>query len=178
MIDIDASDARIVDIYKGIIKPLKDEAESVSVRINIEAEGDLSEQLLKMKVKETLQQLKSKYTFEEVPASSKKIESFISTLVHKFSRDEKMLFETLAFIIGLVYGYVKPGKEKRWELFKKGIMYGIILGIFFGFIGLFIGGLLYSAATAIGMFITVIILVVIFIIGTFIGDVLEVAIKK
>ena len=66
----DASDARIVDIYKGIIKPLKDEAKSVSVRINIEAEGDLSEQLLKMKVKETLQQLKSKYSFKEVPASS------------------------------------------------------------------------------------------------------------
>jgi len=42
----------------------------------------------------------------------------------------------------------------------------------------FIGGLVYSAASAIGMFITVIILVVIFIIGTFIGDLLEVAIKK
>ena len=50
---------------------MKDEAENVSVRINIEAEGDLSEHLLKMKVKETLQQLKSKYSFEEVPASSK-----------------------------------------------------------------------------------------------------------
>jgi micrococcal nuclease len=73
---------------------------------------------------------------------------------------------------------MKPGKEKRWELFKKGIIYGIILVIIFGFIRLFIGGLVYSAATAIGMFITVIILVVIFIIGTFIGDILEVAIKK
>jgi hypothetical protein len=70
-IAIDASDARIVDIYKGIIKPLKDEANSVSVRITIEAEGDLSEQLLKMKVKETLQQLKSNYSFEEVPAYDK-----------------------------------------------------------------------------------------------------------
>ncbi len=93
--------------------------------------------------------------------------------------DKKMfIFETLAFIIGLIYGYVKHGKEKRWKLFKKGIRYGIILGIFFGIIGLFVGGLIYSAATAIGMFITVIILVVIFIIGTFIGDLLEVAIKK
>jgi len=42
----------------------------------------------------------------------------------------------------------------------------------------FIIGLIYSAATAIGMFITVIILVIIFIIGTFIGDILEVAMKK
>ena len=89
-----------------------------------------------------------------------------------------MLFEILAFIIGLIYGYVKPGKEKRWELFKKGIIYGIILGIIFGFIGLFIGGLIYSEATAIGMFITVLILVLIFILGTSIGDISKVAIKK
>jgi predicted permease len=107
-----------------------------------------------------------------------KIEKFIYPLTFRIYEGEKMLFEILAFIIGLIYGYVKPGKEKRWELLKKGILYGIILGIIFGFIGLFIGGLIYSAATAIGMFITVIILVVIFIIGTFIGDILEVAIKK
>jgi tryptophan-rich sensory protein len=110
--------------------------------------------------------------------SGEKIEKFIYSCPIIILEAEKMLFEILALIIGLIYGYVKPGKEKRWELFKKGIMYGIILGIIFGFIGLFMGGLVYSAASAIGMFITVIILVVIFIIGTFIGDLLEVAIKK
>ncbi|MCK4475355.1 MAG: hypothetical protein KAU16_01365 [Methanophagales archaeon] len=89
-----------------------------------------------------------------------------------------MIFETLAFIVGLVYGYVKPGKEKRWELFKKGIMYGVILGIIFGLIGFFVGGLFLFAVSAIGIFINVVFLVVIFIAGTFIGDLLEVAIKK
>lgn len=89
-----------------------------------------------------------------------------------------MILEIFAFIIGLAYGYVKPGKEKRWELFKKGIVYGIILGIIFGIIGFFVGGLFLFAVGAIGMFIEVIFLVVIFIIGTFIGDLLEVAIKK
>ena len=64
-INIDASNVMLVDIYKGIIKPLKDEADSISVKIDIEAEGKLSDQLLKMKVKETLQQLNSEYTFEE-----------------------------------------------------------------------------------------------------------------
>ena len=89
-----------------------------------------------------------------------------------------MIFEILAFIIGVVYGYVKPGKEKRWALFKKGIVYGIIIGIIFGIIGFFVGGLFLFATSAIGIFIGVIILVIIFIVGTFIGDVLEVAIKK
>ena len=47
------------------MKPLKDEADNVTVWINIAAEGDLSERLLKMKVRETLQQLNSEYTFDE-----------------------------------------------------------------------------------------------------------------
>jgi len=89
-----------------------------------------------------------------------------------------MIFEILAFVIGVVYGYVKLGKEKRWELFKKGIVYGIILGIIFGLIGFFFGGLFLFAVSAIGIFIEVIFLVIIFIIGTFIGDILEVALKK
>jgi len=89
-----------------------------------------------------------------------------------------MIFVILAFIIGLVYGYVKPGKEERWDLLKKGIVYGIIVGIIFGVIAFFAGGLLFFAAGAIGMFIEVVFLVVIFIVGTFIGDVLEDAIKK
>jgi cation transporter-like permease len=89
-----------------------------------------------------------------------------------------MILAILAFIIGLVYGYAKPGKEKRWELFKKGIVYGIILGIVFGIIGFFVGGLFLFAAGAIGIFINVVFLVIVFIFGTFIGDILEVAIKK
>jgi predicted permease len=89
-----------------------------------------------------------------------------------------MIFVTLAFIIGLVYGYAKPGKEKRWELFKRGTVYGIALGIIFGLIGFFVGGPLLFAASALGIFVNVVILVIVFIAGTFIGDLLEVALKK
>jgi len=89
-----------------------------------------------------------------------------------------MILEILAFIIGLVYGYVKPGKENRWELLKKGAMFGVILGIIFGLIGFFVGGLFLFAVTTIGIIIEVIFLVIIFIIGTFIGDLLEAALKK
>ncbi len=89
-----------------------------------------------------------------------------------------MIFVTLAFIVGLVYGYANPGKEDRWELLKKGVVYGIIIGVILGLIGFFVGGPLLFAASAIGIFIEVIFLVIVFIAGTFIGDILEVAIKK
>jgi hypothetical protein len=92
-----------------------------------------------------------------------------------------MWLELLVFIIGLVYGYAKPGKEDRWALLKKGAIYGIILGVVFGLIGFFAGsylgsvagGLLFFAGSTIFIFISVVILVIIFIVGTFIGDALE-----
>ena len=89
-----------------------------------------------------------------------------------------MIFELLALVAGLVYGYANPGKEDRWALLKKGAIYGIILGVVFGLIGLFIGGVFLFAAGAIGTFISVVVLVIIFIIGKLIGDILEVALKK
>jgi cytochrome c biogenesis protein CcdA len=89
-----------------------------------------------------------------------------------------MILYILAFIIGLVYGYVKPGKENRWELLKKGALFGVILGIIFGVIGFFVGGLFLFAVTTIGIIIEVIFLIILFILGTFIGDILETTFKK
>ena len=87
------------------------------------------------------------------------------------------ILDILAFIVGLVYGYVKPGKEKRWELLKRGFVYGIILGLILGFIGLLRGGLVLSVKTAIGTLIEVVILTIMFIIGAFFGDLLETVVK-
>lgn len=51
---------------------------------------------------------------------TQKIKKFIYAPPQYNFRSEKMILEILAFVFGLVYGYVKPGREKRWELFKKG----------------------------------------------------------
>jgi len=69
-------------------------------------------------------------------------------------------------------------KGRALGSFQEGSCVRIIVGIIFGVIAFFAGGLLFFAAGAIGMFIEVVFLVVIFIVGTFIGDVLEDAIKK
>ncbi len=82
------------------------------------------------------------------------------------------LLEILTIAIGVVYGYLKPGKEDRKALLKKGLLIGIILALIFVGLGALAGGrfLLFGGALA---FIEVIILAVLFIIGTFIGDWLE-----
>ena len=85
------------------------------------------------------------------------------------------ILEILIIIIGIIYGYMKPGKEDRSTLLKKGVVIGIILGAIMVVLGLIGGGgllLLGSLAGAV-VFIEVIILAVLFIIGTYIGDMLE-----
>jgi hypothetical protein len=84
-------------------------------------------------------------------------------------------FEILVIIIGIIYGYMKPGKEDRSALLKKGVVIGIILGVIMVVLGL-IGGkglLLLGGLVGAVVFIEVIILAVLFIIGTYIGDMLE-----
>jgi hypothetical protein len=84
-------------------------------------------------------------------------------------------FEILIVIIGIIYGYMRPGKEDRSALFKKGIVIGIILGAIMVMLGLFGGRgfLLLGGLVGAAVFIEVIILAVLFIIGTYIGDMLE-----
>ncbi len=83
--------------------------------------------------------------------------------------------EILIVIIGIIYGYMKPGKENRSALLKRGVVIGIILGAIMVVLGL-LGGrtmLLLGSLAGVAVFIEVIILAVLFIIGTYIGDMLE-----
>ena len=83
--------------------------------------------------------------------------------------------EILIIIIGIIYGYMKPGKEDRSALLKKGVVIGIILGAIMVVLGLIGGGgiLLLGGLAGAVVFIEVIILAILFIIGTYIGDMLE-----
>ncbi|MDD1656910.1 MAG: hypothetical protein LUQ41_00405 [Methanomicrobiales archaeon] len=93
-----------------------------------------------------------------------------------------MWFELLILIIGIVFGYLRKGKEDFMGLLKQGAIVGIIFAVIFGLLAYFLapGGI--SLATgfmgAIGIFIGIIILVIIFIIGAFIGDYLEKMMEK
>ncbi|MDI6639951.1 MAG: hypothetical protein QMC85_03920 [Methanocellales archaeon] len=90
-----------------------------------------------------------------------------------------MVLELLVGIAGLIYGYVKPGKEDKMALLKKGSMIGLALGVIFSLLSLFLGaGLLFAITTIVGVLISVIYLTIIFIVGTFIGDWLEIKLKK
>jgi hypothetical protein len=87
--------------------------------------------------------------------------------------------DVLAIVVGAIYGYVKPGKEQKAELLKKGAKFGIILGVILSLLNLVLGGgIILASATIIGTLIGIVYLTIMFIIGTFIGDFLEEKIKK
>ena len=82
------------------------------------------------------------------------------------------LIETLTFVLGIIYGYVSPGRENRGALLRKGLIIGVVLAIILVAVGLFVGGTI-MALSGMAVFIEVVILTVLFIIGTWIGDWLE-----
>lgn len=88
--------------------------------------------------------------------------------------------EILTIVIGIIYGYLKPGKEDRMVLLKKGVYIGIILGLIFTGLGMLINVkfLLLSSIVGFVIFVEIIIIVLLFIVGTFIGDMIEEKIKS
>jgi amino acid transporter len=93
-----------------------------------------------------------------------------------------MLFELLIFVIGIVFGYLRKGKEDLMGLLKQGAIIGIIFAVIFGLIYMFLdsGGISLTTFVggSLGILIGIIILVIIFIIGVFIGDFIEGKMKK
>lgn len=85
------------------------------------------------------------------------------------------LLEILALAAGIVYGYLNPGKEDRFELFKKAVIFGIIFGFIFTILGIFINleFLLFSSIIGLVIFVEIVIIAIFFIFGTLIGDWLE-----
>jgi hypothetical protein len=87
--------------------------------------------------------------------------------------------DALSLLIGVVYGYMSPGKEDKMKILKKGLRWGLIIGIVLALLNFVLGGgILYAGATIIGTVIAIVYLTVMFVVGTFIGDFLEGMIKK
>lgn len=123
-----------------------------------------------------LQELKFFDKKTEAIYSNRK-ENINGSIVDKLNLKEVImaLLETLAFVLGIIYGYVSPGKENRSTLLWKGLIGGILLAIILVGVGLFVGGTTITIMTLSGVavFIEVLLLTILFIIGTWIGDWIE-----
>ena len=87
-----------------------------------------------------------------------------------------MMLWLLAFLLGVIYGFVNPGRENRWNIIKKSLGIGVFLGIILGLIFAILlppAGIFLAGFTVIGVVLFVLYFTVLFVLGTIVGDILE-----
>jgi len=90
--------------------------------------------------------------------------------------------DVLVIAAGIIYGYIRPGKEDRSKILRNGLKWGLTLGVILAVLGLLLKRSLVAITAGVGgIFLVLVVAFVItveFIIGTLIGDFLEEKLKK
>lgn len=81
----------------------------------------------------------------------------------------------VTFVIGLLYGWLSPGRQNKGYLFKTGLLIGLVLALVFGILGWVTNSnpLGIAAADMLGIFLSVVVLTLLFVLGAWIGDLIE-----
>ncbi|MES2155196.1 MAG: hypothetical protein V4510_08685 [bacterium] len=78
----------------------------------------------------------------------------------------------VTFLIGLLYGLLKPGWQNKGAMFREGLFIGIVVAVVVALIGAATGYPALGLVDAVGIIITALILSLLFIVGVWLGDLL------
>jgi cation transporter-like permease len=76
----------------------------------------------------------------------------------------------VTFVIGILYGALKRGRQDKSSLFKQGLVIGIVLALVLVVIGALAGAPALGFGGALGIIIAAVVLSLLFILGVWIGD--------
>jgi hypothetical protein len=79
----------------------------------------------------------------------------------------------IAFLLGLLYGWISPGRQDKSRLLLNGIWIGLLIAAIMLVIGLAVGSPALGFGGGFLMFIDVVVLTLLFILGAWIGDLIE-----
>jgi membrane-associated protease RseP (regulator of RpoE activity) len=87
------------------------------------------------------------------------------------------MFGWLVLLVGIVYGYLKPGRQDKKQMLKTGAIVGLVLSVLLALLGMAVDfnplGLPVGTNTFLGTVVAFIVMTVIFVIGVWVGDWLE-----
>jgi cation transporter-like permease len=79
----------------------------------------------------------------------------------------------LTFVIGILYGALKRGRQDKSSLFMQGLVIGIVLAIVLVVIGVLTGAPALGFGGALGIIVAAIVLSLLFVVGVWIGDLIS-----
>ena len=80
----------------------------------------------------------------------------------------------LAFVIGLLYGWLKPGHQDKSQMMVRGLVIGLVLAIVLVLLGFALGSNPVGFGSGVlGIFLGVVIITLLFILGVWLGDLIE-----
>lgn len=80
----------------------------------------------------------------------------------------------IAFLIGIIYGWAKPGRQPKMQLLKTGVLIGVLVALIMVLIGYFAGVSPLGIGTgALSLILSAILISVLFVLGVWLGDIFE-----
>ena len=80
----------------------------------------------------------------------------------------------LALVIGVLYGWLKPGHQDKSQLLVRGLVIGLVVGLVLALLGFAIGSNpVYVGSGVLGIILGVIIISLLFVLGVWLGDLIE-----
>ena len=86
----------------------------------------------------------------------------------------RVMWGLLIFLVGLLYGWMSPGRQDKGRLLWNGFLIGIVVALVLALLGAALGAApLPLGAGILGIVLSVLILTVVFVAGAWLGDLLE-----
>ena len=76
----------------------------------------------------------------------------------------------VAFVIGILYGALKTGRQDKSDLLKRGLLIGLVVAVVLALIGFFTGYGAVGVAGGLAIIWSALILTLVFVLGVWIGD--------
>ena len=76
----------------------------------------------------------------------------------------------VAFVVGILYGALKAGRQDKSDLLKQGLVIGLVVALVLALIGFFTGYGALGVAGGLAVLWTTLILTLLFVLGVWLGD--------